>query len=114
MFNELFSGRTFNYDMTQNVYMKLREYLDAGHADHGIVRGMYVSNKGEYGPSPVLVIDGINLNLPKHMVDKVKMIRGNADMVQAINEGKCGFKIREYQDKKNSNVTRLTVDFYDM
>lgn len=114
MFNELFTGNRFNYDMTQNKFVKLREFYESEHADHGIVRGMYVSNKGEYGPSAVLVIDGWNLNLPKHMTGRVNRIRGDAEMVKAINEGKCGFKIREYQDNKNPNVTRLTVDFYDI
>lgn len=114
MFNELFKGNNFDYDMTQNQFIGIRAFFESDHADHGIVRGMYVSKTGKYGPSSVLIIDGWNINLPKHMNERVDVIRHNPEMVKAINEGHCGFKIREYPDKKDPNVTRLTVDFYDI
>jgi len=111
MFNEMFNTIRFSYDSSNNEYISLIDYANSRTYDHGIVRGFFVTN-GKYGERAVMVVDGYNINLPAHLLTKVKNIRANADAVKAINDGLCGYHIRTYED--GNNIIRYTVDLYDI
>lgn len=114
MFNEMFKGKAkFTYNSDNNVFVGVTEFLK----DHDKlityqVKGMFTYN-GKYGETPVIVLDGYNLRVPKYMVEKIKEIRSNPDMVDAINEGRCGLKFRDYPDKADKNIIRTAVDLCD-
>ena len=63
---------------------------------------------------PVLVADGHNIYIPTYQLDQVREIRANAEMVQAINDGKCGYKTREWIDEKHGNKLRYSGNFIDI
>ena len=52
------------------------------------------------------------INLPDHLTPDVKSILGTAEEIEAINEGKCGFKCSTYQDKNGK--TRNSGSFVDI
>lgn len=111
MFNEMFNTVRFTYDSSENEFISLVDYANSRTYDHGIVRGFFITN-GKYGERPVMIVDGYNINLPVHLLSKIKEIRANADAVTAINNGLCGFRIRMYED--GHDIVRYTVDLYDI
>lgn len=111
MFNEMFNTIRFSYDSSKNEFISLVDYANSRTYDHGIVKGFFIT-KGKFGESPVMVVDGYNINLPSHLLAKVKQIRSNAEAVNAINNNLCGYRIRTYED--GNNIIRYTVDLYDI
>lgn len=113
MFNELFKGSPkFTYNADTNEYIGITDFL----RDHDrnityMVHGMFITKSGKYGPRGIVILDGFNLYVPKHINDMIVEIRSNADMVEAINNGHCGITFRDYE---KDGRTHTTVDFVDM
>lgn len=114
MFNEMFKGSPkFTYNSDNNEFIGITDFLkDHDKSITYQVKGMFTYT-GEYGETGVIIIDGYNIRVPKYMCEKIKEIRSNPDMVQAINEGFCGMKFRDYEDKKKKGVIRTAVDLCD-
>ena len=113
MFNELFKGQPkFSYNSDNNAYVGIKDFLQ----DHDKnltyqVHGMFITKTGKYGPRAIVIIDGYNIYLPKHMNEIIDKIRNTPDMVEAINAGKCGLVFRDYE---KDGVIHTTVDFVDL
>ena len=114
MFNEAFSkGSLFNEDGKNKEFMKITEFA----AKYGIdtiytVLGMYTHTKGKFGESGIIITSAANIDVPEHLIKDIKTVRANADMVEAVNNGKCGLKISTYVDKKG--IERYTATFVDI
>lgn len=114
MFNEMFNNNPkFTYNADNNTYIGITDFLK----DHDKmityqVHGMFVTKNGKYGPSGIVILDGFNLRVPKHIIKAIEAIRNDTEAVRLVNEGHCGLKFREYDDK--NGVTRMTVDFVDV
>lgn len=78
------------------------------------INAIMFSTKGEYGRSAFIVFDnGANMVwLPTHMVKVCDEILTDADTVADIKEGRAGFSVETYTDKKNN--VRYTVRFEDI
>ena len=110
MFNEMFNNSVkFNYDGKANPYMSIDDYVTEV-SDHGKVLGVWINYKSAYGPRGCIVLDGVNINVPTHVNEKIEKIRSNPDAVQAINNGKCGVRFRTYE---KDGKEYYTADFYD-
>lgn len=110
MFNEMFNHSVkFNYDGKDNAYMSIEDYM-TDVSDHGKVLGVWINPKSKHGPRGVIVLDGININVPSHVNAKIEKIRSNPEAVKYINDGKCG--VRFYTYEKDGN-TYYSADFYD-
>ena len=60
------------------------------------IRSIYINDKSKFGDAPVIVSDGYNINLPKHMAATVaEMIADPAAMAE-IRAGRVGVRIYEY------------------
>lgn len=64
------------------------------------VNALYMNTKSIYGEHPVAVTDAAMVDLPKHLADTVKSMIDDDECVEAINNGKVGFSIYSYIDKK--------------
>lgn len=94
-------GAYFEYDKDKNRgYVSLRDLYESNdkNTEYKLL-GLYI-NESKFGEQPSAVLEDVQANLPKHLVSTVKEIRGNQDLVDDINNGKVGFKIYEYEDKK--------------
>lgn len=113
MFNELFKGTPkFKYNSDNNEYVGITDFLK----DHDKtipyqVKGMFLTKGGKFGQRGIVIIDGYNIYVPKHVNDTITKIRSNPEMVEAINNGLCAIVFRDYEDK--NKVVRTTVDFVD-
>lgn len=77
----------------------------------------YINSKSKFGAHPVAGVvdsDGIFLvvSLPKHLTDVFSAILNEAKFIEAINAGKCHFKIKQCHSKKY-NKDFLTIEFID-
>lgn len=79
-----------------------------------VIRGMYINHKSKFGDAPVLVTDKMFVNLPKHLTDTVNEMMHDSAFVDAVNQGKVGFTIYTYKDKKYNrdcfSVTWVDID----
>ena len=65
-----------------------------------IVRGLYINNKGNFGPKPVLATEDYYVNIPSHLVDNIREMIEDRTTVKAINDGCVGFTIYKYYQKR--------------
>ena len=120
MFNETFSSNQaqFTVNFKDFPFVNLSEIIEQNGHRTLKVDAVYTfkPKKGDNAGNdvPVLVAEGHNIYIPTYQVDIVKQIRSNAEMVQAINEGKCGYETREWIDEKHGNKTRYSGNFVDI
>lgn len=97
-FANSFNKVTFSIDVTDFEYCKLATLYNE-QAPQTIYRldGMWV-NKSPLGESPVFICAELGklVNIPMHLTPTVKEILANLNAVNAIKNGKVGFKVYEY------------------
>ena len=116
MFNEAFKhGKTFTVNSDDFPFVDLKEIA----AENGLktlkVQGAFTftakKNKKE---RPVLIADGMKINLPDHLLGDVKKLLSNDEYIEAVNQGKCGFQITSYEDEQYGNGTCYSGLFVDI
>ena len=105
--------RTFNVNTEGYEFKSLSDLVfDNGLDETYTVRGCYINKKSKYGESPVIITDSCFVNVPKHRLDDIKEILASDEDIEEINNGKCGFLIRDYEDK--DGITRYTIKFIEL
>lgn len=116
MFSERFDKRNkFNFDGTNLPYEKLSSLVESnvfGEGEIIPVMGMFTHSKSKYGKTGVIVSAQYNIDVPDHLIPMIEEVLGDKELIAGVNEGKCGFCIRSYQDDKG--VTRFSGSFVDM
>ena len=64
------------------------------------VRSIYINTKSKFGDAPVVVSDGYNINLPKHMAATVTEMLQDQEAMVLIRAGKVGIKVYEYTNEE--------------
>lgn len=64
------------------------------------VCGLYLNRKSMYDPQPVVATDECYVNLPANMFDSALEILSDPRAIKAINDGKVGFQIEKYYQKR--------------
>lgn len=107
--------RIFDYQMPENAeFISLKDLYEQNGTDYTyVLTGMYISTKGKFGEQPVLLTPTNFVNAPKHLVDTVKDIVSDEEIVKQINSGNAGFKIQKYTDK-NFGKECYSVEFVDL
>lgn len=112
MFNERFShGKKFNINSDGFPFTTLDEVIEENGNKVIPVCALF-TYKAKYGERPVIVSPTLKINLPDHCLNDVKEILSDDELIAAINNGKCGFKPSQYEDK-NGNV-RNSGSFIDI
>lgn len=89
------------------------QYTQNGEKTVYPVKALYINTKSVYGNHPVVVTDKALVDVPKHLLDTVKEMIDDDECVNAINNGKVGFTIYTYIDKKY-HKTCYSVKWVDM
>ena len=63
------------------------------------VFGFFFTKSENYGLQPVAIAKDCLVNLPTHKKDDISEMLKNADCVNAIKNGECSLKLREYHSK---------------
>lgn len=116
LFSSLNKTKKFDFTADKDFpYISLKDLLQANDGDLEhiyVIRALYINSRSKYGEQPLIAIDDAYVNIPKHMLETVKGILANDEMIDAINKGLAGFKIRPYEDK--SGIDRLSIDWIDL
>lgn len=116
MFNERFNKRNlFTFDGSSLPYAKLAELVTNGTIAEGeiiTVRGMFTHSKSKFGKTGVIVTDNYNIDAPDHLISMIEEVISDASLIEAVNNGKCGFAVRSYKD--NKGITRYSGSFVDI
>lgn len=76
-----------------------------------IVLGIYINRKSKFGDAPVIVSEECYINLPKHLLDTVKEMLEDEELVTAINNREFGVEVYEYET--NGKIC-YSVNWVDM
>lgn len=81
-----------------------------------LVLGMYINHKSMYGDAPVIVSEDFFINLPKHLLDTVKEMLEDSELVTAINKREFGIEVYEYEtyEYETNGKTCYSVNWVDM
>lgn len=102
-------GNSFTYRAPEGTpYKKLKDLYDKKHPDNiWTILGAFVHD-GQYGENAVLVTSDCYVNLPDHMVRRIKDLISDDEVIAQINAGAAGFKIYEYENKKGNKSYSVT------
>ena len=109
--------KLFNIETEDFEYMSLEDLYRATSSLEEppvfVVRGVYINRKSLYDPAPVVVLDDTYVNLPSHLLPACEEMLHDRLAVDAINEGKCGFRIEKYLQKRY-NKECYSVEWVDI
>ena len=119
MFNENFThGDKFTINTDGFVWVNLSDLIKADGHKTFVVQKVFTlepkKGRGKGKEKPVMVADNKFIWLPEHCLSDVKKILANDEYINAINEGKCGFKTSEYEDTQYGNGTCYSGSFIDI
>ena len=96
--------KLFNIDTSEFEYFNLESLTENPMEEPEdrifTVRGVYINNKSQFGPAPVLALDDCYVNLPEHTLDACRQMLADPQAVKAINEGHLGFTVDKYHQKR--------------
>ena len=96
--------KLFNIETEDFEYMSLEDLAKATASSEEpvvfIIRGVYINRKSLYDPSPVVALDDCYVNLPSHLLPACEEMLHDRLAVDAINQGRCGFRIEKYFQKR--------------
>lgn len=107
---------SYNYTFPEvPVYVKPAFlYKENGPETIYMVRGLFINDKGNYGPQAVIATDdSMIVNLPQYMTAKVQEMQEDEELTQAINQGLFGFKVYEYT-RKGETRKLYSVEWVDL
>lgn len=110
MFNEMSHGKKFNFNSDNLPFIKLSE-VPVGKVYE--VKEVFINRKGKFGPTATVTTEDARINVPNHIMKDIEIILGSQEMIDAINEGHCGFKrIENYTDR--NGTSRVSGTFVDL
>lgn len=88
----------FNYDNEkERSYINLQGLVEKYGKDKVYtVHALFINTKSRFGEAPIIVTDDYIVNAPKHLLDIVKTMINDVDIINLVNERKVGFKIYSY------------------
>ena len=75
------------------------------------IRSIYINTKSKFGDAPVIVSDGFNINLPKHMTATVTEMISDPEAMALIRAGKVG--IKPILERNSTGLLLRRFDFKD-
>ena len=88
----------WNVNTKDFTFKKLSDFYNQGIKTIQVF-GFFFTKSNEYGLQPVAIARDCLINLPKHKKDDISDMLKNADCVNAIKNGECSLKLREYKSK---------------
>ena len=96
-------GVPFDIDIAGFTFVDLKSLYKKSPAGEVFkIDGLYINKKSSYGDHPVaiLVKEEFLVDLPAHLVEDVKLMLQDPEVIEAIKNGNVGFTIHEYDQKQ--------------
>ena len=101
------SDSTFDFFKLHDLFMENRDEV-------WIIKALWVNEESKFGPSPIVTLEDRYINLPGHKLQMVRDLIADDEAVEAINNGKLGFKVYQYNDEKHDktcfSLTLVDID----
>ncbi len=78
------------------------------------VKAIYINTKSRYNDAPVVATDKELVNFPAHLTDTVKQMLQDDEVIDAVNDGKLGFQIYQYENKYQGHKLYFSINWVDM
>lgn len=78
-----------------------------------LIKALYVNKKSRYGDAPIVATDECLVNLPSHLLDVVKQMMNDDEVVDAVTENKLGFTIYQYENNQKKELC-FSVNWNDI
>lgn len=103
--NKYNQGKSFKFDGdAKRDFTNLRDLFSFFSKDEVYpVRALFINKKSKFGDAPVVYTDKYIVNAPSHMVDTVKEMMADDELVDLVNDDKVGFTIYEYTNSYGKN-----------
>lgn len=114
--NKYNRNRQFNFQIPQDFqYTSLKDMFqrDGGGVVYP-VRAIYINKKSRYGDAPVVATDKELVNCPAHLTDTVKQMLLDDEVIEAVNRGKVGFTIYQYEVRQQGNAIYFSLNWVDL
>lgn len=99
-YNEKTNVSKFNTTINNDVYKTLEEVYNGDYDQSDLtVYSLFTHNKSKYGESAVAVCKEFNVNLPNHLVDVVKDMISDNEVIELVNKHQVALKPYQYQSK---------------
>ena len=98
--NNNFEKIEWNVNTEGFTFKKLADFFKSGVKTIQVFGFFFVKSEN-FGLQPVAILRDCLLNLPTHKRDIISEMLKNADCVNAIKNGECSLKLREYKSKYN-------------
>lgn len=94
-------GSVFEVNFDQLGWVTLEDLYNAdGDGTVYTLTGLFINQKGKYGPRPYVSTDKYLIDLPQHRLEDIKQMLEIPEIVQQVTDGKAGFTIRPYISRK--------------
>lgn len=90
----------WNVNTKDFTFKKLSDFYSQGTKSIQVF-GFFFTKSENYGLQPIAITKDCLVNLPTHKRDIISDMLKNADCVNAIKNGECSLKLREYKSKYN-------------
>ena len=98
--NNNFEKIEWNVNTKDFTFKKLADFFKSGVKTIQVF-GFFFTKSENYGLQPVAIGSDCLINLPTHKKDVISDMLKNAACVNAIKNGECSLKLREYKSKYN-------------
>lgn len=94
-------GNRFEFEAPEDFeFVKPKElYEDENENNKRPLKALFINNKSKFGDSAVAVTTSELVNLPNHMVQEVKEMMQDDEVIDLINNDKVMIKIYTYNNK---------------
>ena len=102
----------WNINTKDFTFVSLKDLLSAcpDRNNRFNLKGLYVNNKGQFGPHPVFIIEGYLVDMPKHLLEETKEILAEGIDIDDIKDGNVFFKVVEYEKNGSKYSSIRWVD----
>lgn len=104
--NNNFEKIEWNVNTESFAFRKLSDFYNQGMRTIQVF-GFFFTKSENFGLQPVAICKDCLVNIPTHKKDIISDMLKNADCVNAIKNGECSLKLREYKSKYN----KICYDF---
>ena len=98
--NNNFEKIEWNVKTEGFTFKKLADFFKSGVKTIQVF-GFFFTKSENFGLQPIAITKDCLVNLPTHKKDIISDMLKNADCVNAIKNGECSLKLREYKSKYN-------------
>lgn len=91
------SDSSFEFFKLQDLFMEDKDEV-------WVIKALWINEDSKFGPSPIVVLEDRYISLPGHKLQMVRDLIADDEAVDAINNGKLGFTVYQYNDAKHDKT----------